>query len=454
MDVVTELGKHYPMESFGMCVPKAERITRGEFKSHKCAHVGRVSPMYDAEKECVFFYSKFALVLENTIEKGYVTEKLWQPLKVGAVPIMRSKELHANFLPHADAAIFIEDFASLKDLAAYLVKVSSDERLWKKHVAWKQMPVSGWSVDFRKWAHYSLANLPCNLCDEWVKRNVSRSLKFQASKAPPVEVKLLNQPVAVVKKWVPNGRALDACVIAIFSNHSLPKAPPVEAPGQGIPGIDKIYVMHWKKAVVRKQIMLNMTWVDKWQKSNYLSWIEAFDRQELSQNVIGCLTKGRNGHFSKLGMMSIAIKHQLAYWDMVAHNYSTALILEDDLDFREDWMDRMQILLHNLPQDWCNCMLAGPWVSCPGGAKGVVCENPVSASNGVVAYLMSLRGATMLLHDMPLHNPPDGRMDIFKKNYPEFKAFLALPMNAWLTHATRDTGHSWDETAKFNETRR
>ncbi len=82
-------------------------------------------------------YSKLSFAFENSHEQNYVTEKVWQPLKMGAIPIMRSP-LHSRYLlPCPDSAIYVEDFDSVELLSKYLREVTLNETLWLKHTAWK-----------------------------------------------------------------------------------------------------------------------------------------------------------------------------------------------------------------------------------------------------------------------------------------------------------------------------
>ena len=65
--------------------------------------------MLNGMKECIYFQSKFALAFENSYGEGYLTEKLWEPLKMGAIPVVNQiKKFVQPYLPHPNAAIFVE----------------------------------------------------------------------------------------------------------------------------------------------------------------------------------------------------------------------------------------------------------------------------------------------------------------------------------------------------------
>ena len=113
----------------------------------------------------------FSFAIENSHEQGYVTEKLWQPLKMGAIPIYSVGPFRDNalMLPHPDAALVVEDFPSIQHLAEYMQKIASDKSLWFKHaMAWRKKPLSELSPKFLDALRDSFVTLPCRLCEWWV----------------------------------------------------------------------------------------------------------------------------------------------------------------------------------------------------------------------------------------------------------------------------------------------
>ncbi|KIY98890.1 hypothetical protein MNEG_9073 [Monoraphidium neglectum] len=88
------------------------------------------------QKEAVFATYKFAFTPENSIDEGYVTEKIYGALKAGPMVVWDT----APRVQRAEAGPF--DTAELAD---YIKRVGADEKLYRKHIGWKYRPESEWS---------------------------------------------------------------------------------------------------------------------------------------------------------------------------------------------------------------------------------------------------------------------------------------------------------------------
>jgi hypothetical protein len=168
IDIINNLMKLFPrVYTLGGCFKSSAELP-AEMK--RCLTLPRRSPIWDAPKECLLHHAMFSFSLENSFDRAYVTEKLWQPLKMGAIPICSTRSVPENrkVLPHPDAALFIEDFPTLEQLATYMHSVASDQSLWFKHaMAWRSLSHDNLSSDFLSAVNNSLATLPCRLCDWW-----------------------------------------------------------------------------------------------------------------------------------------------------------------------------------------------------------------------------------------------------------------------------------------------
>ncbi|MCP4132630.1 MAG: hypothetical protein GY754_16820 [bacterium] len=73
-------------------------------------------------------YSKFRFVfaMENIIKDGYITEKIVNAFKAGAIPIYWGTERIKQFF-NPGAFIFVNDFSSLEECAEYLVQLDQNK---------------------------------------------------------------------------------------------------------------------------------------------------------------------------------------------------------------------------------------------------------------------------------------------------------------------------------------
>ncbi|MEQ2196399.1 hypothetical protein XENOCAPTIV_024858 [Xenoophorus captivus] len=81
----------------------------------------------------------FYLALENSQHTDYITEKLWNAVLAGAVPVVLgpSRQNYERFLP-AEAFIHVEDFPTVKELARYLRKLRGDPARMRRHLDWRE----------------------------------------------------------------------------------------------------------------------------------------------------------------------------------------------------------------------------------------------------------------------------------------------------------------------------
>eukprot|EP01041_Mallomonas_annulata_P009440 gene9441-19612_t len=80
----------------------------------------------------------FHMAFENAIEPGYVTEKVFDSLLAGTVPVYLGDATHCKrLLPHPKAAIFLEDFNNdVLQLATYLKYLTKNETAYEEHRSW------------------------------------------------------------------------------------------------------------------------------------------------------------------------------------------------------------------------------------------------------------------------------------------------------------------------------
>ncbi|XP_065119312.1 4-galactosyl-N-acetylglucosaminide 3-alpha-L-fucosyltransferase 9-like [Paramisgurnus dabryanus] len=114
-----------------------------ELKNHINIHaVGRhfgKSPSYEEYKE-ILTSCKFYLSFENTdLHYDYITEKLYNPLNLGSVPVALGppRYIYERFVPK-DAFIHVDDFSSPQELAKYLLTLDKNVEEYKKYFNWRK----------------------------------------------------------------------------------------------------------------------------------------------------------------------------------------------------------------------------------------------------------------------------------------------------------------------------
>ena len=121
---VTELGRQIEVHAYG-------KVGRNRFLAEDLGPTTKL--------EVVAGY-KFTIAFENSIAEDYVTEKFYEPLYAGSVPVYLGAPNVAEFAPGAHSFIDVRDFASLKDLAAYLLYLDLDDESYQAYHAWRQQP--------------------------------------------------------------------------------------------------------------------------------------------------------------------------------------------------------------------------------------------------------------------------------------------------------------------------
>ncbi|CAN9511446.1 unnamed protein product [Ophioblennius macclurei] len=82
---------------------------------------------------------RFYLAMENSQHTDYITEKLWNAVRGGAIPVVLgpSRRNYERFLP-PEAFIHVDDFPTVQDLAQYLLKVKDSPSMIQMHLSWRK----------------------------------------------------------------------------------------------------------------------------------------------------------------------------------------------------------------------------------------------------------------------------------------------------------------------------
>jgi hypothetical protein len=235
-------------------VEDLQKISRGLVDSYGvCAKNIAWPEGYDRDKHHVMVRHKFCIAIDNNVDDDYVTEKLWDCLAAGAVPIYRGAKNVARYLPHGrESAIFIDDFATVADLAAHLEIVGADRTRWEAYRRWtREDPDPEWT-EFMKIV--DMRNVKCNLCSN-LRKAYPHSTDCGVGEKPvskvhvppkavdppptpgtPVAPKITEKVLPVTKDVAPPTPPPPAKGASVVPPNAKGKAPKAEVPkSKGIP---------------------------------------------------------------------------------------------------------------------------------------------------------------------------------------------------------------------------
>ncbi|XP_058263882.1 4-galactosyl-N-acetylglucosaminide 3-alpha-L-fucosyltransferase 9-like [Hemibagrus wyckioides] len=106
---------------------------------------------------------KFYLSFESSIHEDYVTEKLFNPLISGTVPVVLGppRENYEEFIP-ADSFIHVDDFKSPQELAEHLKFLDQNQEVYERYFTWRQAFTA-------KGSYFGLEHA-CYICD-YIKKH-------------------------------------------------------------------------------------------------------------------------------------------------------------------------------------------------------------------------------------------------------------------------------------------
>jgi len=125
LEYLKELMKYTKIDSFGMCAHNSEVFEEDEDANS-----------WKTKMNTIRKY-KFTIAFENSNDRDYVTEKFFQPLEAGSVPVFYGTSNIADFAP-PHSYIDANDFESPKELAEYLEFLDKNDREYEEYLAWKK----------------------------------------------------------------------------------------------------------------------------------------------------------------------------------------------------------------------------------------------------------------------------------------------------------------------------
>jgi hypothetical protein len=138
-DYITELARHMSVKTYGKC--------------------GEPCPVVVAN--CIEYISqnfKFFLAFENTLCKGYVTEKFFDWLNFDIVPVVLGLGDYSYYVPRS-AYVNVLDFKSPFELARYLSYLDGNATAYNEFFKWKRFVKSEYFAERRRFNGFL-----CEMC--------------------------------------------------------------------------------------------------------------------------------------------------------------------------------------------------------------------------------------------------------------------------------------------------
>lgn len=108
-------------------------------KSHNNCRIRR--DMGRGTKIAILSRYFFNFAFENTNSPDYVTEKVFDALVAGTVPVYMGAPNIDEYLPARKCIIKAADFGSANELARYLIALKKDRAEYRSYLAWKNEPL-------------------------------------------------------------------------------------------------------------------------------------------------------------------------------------------------------------------------------------------------------------------------------------------------------------------------
>ena len=125
IEYAAELMRYLDVHSYGKVLKNREDIPDDQWRPSKLDVIANY---------------KFDLAFENAITEDYVSEKFFDPLIAGVVPVYRGAPNVERFAPGDHCVINAADFSSAAELARYLLHLHHNPAEYEAYLAWKERP--------------------------------------------------------------------------------------------------------------------------------------------------------------------------------------------------------------------------------------------------------------------------------------------------------------------------
>ena len=154
INILVEISKHFPVFSMGRCEQNIPPPTDDP---------GRLGDFVDQQRTKAQYMFYFAV--ENGIQcPHYMTEKIWDALSRGSIPIYIGWDGMEEYIPSKDAIIDLRDFSSPAELSARLTEIATNDAAYAKVHEWRMKSPDQWPIKFRNLIRQVSSDMKFGIC--------------------------------------------------------------------------------------------------------------------------------------------------------------------------------------------------------------------------------------------------------------------------------------------------
>lgn len=124
----------------------------------------------------IFREYKFCICIENSVARSYVTEKIYDGLVAGCLPIYFGAPDISYFVPDMNGILDLRDFGSVEKLHEELVRLLNNDTAYEEKMAWHYRPRATHSPGFQDLIKRAdEPHTQCRLCQHIVQHRLNMS---------------------------------------------------------------------------------------------------------------------------------------------------------------------------------------------------------------------------------------------------------------------------------------
>jgi len=129
---------------------------------------------------------KFYFAFENSFTRGYITEKPFECLETGTVPVVMTHPFNRKYLPRG-SYIFVGDFDSPIHLAQYLTYLSKNDTAYQEYFKWRtdKVVIEDWMKEMQ------FSSLPCSIVSLYERWKGGSLNQLQTVSVPQLQENIL-----------------------------------------------------------------------------------------------------------------------------------------------------------------------------------------------------------------------------------------------------------------------